>query len=104
MYLIKYKKVKYMQHINISEDIHSLSDFRAGVSSYIQQVTATKRPLVITQHGKGVAVLADISEFEAMQTRLELLEDIYKAETQISEGFGISHKDAKSMVMKKFKS
>jgi len=93
-----------MQHVNIKEDIHSLSDFRAGVSSFIQQVTVTKRPLVITQHGKGVAVLTGISEFEAMRTRLELLEDIYKAESQIKEGFGISHEDAKSMVMQGLKS
>lgn len=35
-----------------------------------------------------------------MQSRLELLEEIYKAETQIDEGRGISHDDAKSLVMK----
>lgn len=89
-----------MQRINPSEDIRALSDFRAGVSSCIQHVTETKRPLVITQHGKGVAVLADVAEFEAMQSRLELLEEIYKAETQIDEGRGISHEDAKSLIMK----
>lgn len=89
-----------MQRINPSEDIQGLSEFRAGVSSYIQQVNETKRPLVITQHGKGVAVLADVGEFEAMQVRLELLEDLYKAESQIDEGRGISQKDAKAMVMK----
>jgi hypothetical protein len=35
--------------------------------------------------------------------RLELLENIYKAETQINEGRGITHKDAKSMVMNSLK-
>ena len=90
-----------MLHLNLAEDIQPLSNFRSGVSSYIQQVIETKRPLVITQHGKGVAVLTDIREFEAMQTRLELLDDIYKAETQIKEGKGISHSNAKSMVMKR---
>ena len=92
-----------MLSINIKEDIQSLSSFRAGVSSYIQQVNDTKRPLVITQHGKGVAVLTDITEFEAMQTRLALLDEIYKAETQIKEGRGVSHEDAKFMVMKGIK-
>jgi len=75
-----------------------------GVSSYIQQVTETKRPLLITQHGKGVAILADVEEFEKLQMRLELLENIYKAESQIEEGRGIPHEDAKSMVMKSVKS
>jgi len=89
-----------MQGFNPNEDIRALSDFRAGVSSCIQQVNETKRPLVITQHGKGVAVLADVGEFEAMQSRLALLEDIYKAETQIDEGRGIPHEEAKFLVMK----
>ncbi len=89
-----------MQRINPSEDIRALSDFRAGVSSYVEQVTVTKRPLVITQHGKAVAVLSDVVEFEAMQARLEMLEELYKAESQISEGRGISHEDAKSIVLK----
>lgn len=89
-----------MNRINPSEDIQALSDFRAGVSSYIQQVNKTKRPLIITQHGKGVAVLTDVGEFEAMQARLELLDDLYKAESQISEGRGISNEDAKAMILK----
>ncbi|MBL4595710.1 MAG: type II toxin-antitoxin system Phd/YefM family antitoxin [Robiginitomaculum sp.] len=92
-----------MQPINLKEDVRPLSEFRAGVSSYIQQVTETKRPLLITQHGKGVAILADVEEFENLQMRLELLENLYKAETQINEGRGISHKDAKTMVMKSIK-
>ena len=89
-----------MERINPNEDIQALSDFRAGVSSFIQQVNNTKRPLVITQHGKGVAILSDVEEFEAMQTRLELLEELYKAESQINEGRGLTHEDAKAMVMK----
>ncbi len=93
-----------MESINLKEDVQPLSEFRSGVSSYIQQVTETKRPLLITQHGKGVAILADVEEFEKLQMRLELLESIYKAESQINEGRGISHEDAKSMVMKSIKS
>ena len=92
-----------MQPINLKEDVQPLSEFRSGVSSFIQQVTETKRPLLITQHGKGVAILADVEEFEKLQMRLELLENLYKAETQINEGRGISHKDAKAMVMKSIK-
>ena len=89
-----------MQRINPKEDIRALSEFRASVSSYIQQVTENKRPLIITQQGKGVAVLADVGEFEAMQARLEMLEEIYKSESQINQDRGISHEEAKSIVMK----
>ncbi len=88
-----------MLPVNINEDIKPLSDFRAGLSACIQQVNTTKRPMVITQHGKGVAVLIDIKEFEAMQARIDLLDELYKAETQVAEGFGVEHNQAKKMIM-----
>jgi len=103
LYKTTYKRYLAMQPINLKEDVQPLSEFRSGVSSYIQQVTETKRPLLITQHGKGVAILTDVGEFENLQMRLELLESLYKAETQINEGRGITHEDAKSMVMKSIK-
>jgi antitoxin YefM len=92
-----------MKRLNYEEDIKPLSEFRAGVSTYIQQVTKTKRPLVLTQHGRGVAVLVDVGEFESMQTRLDLLDEIYKAETQIAQGEGIEHEEAKKIIMKRIK-
>ena len=66
-----------MERINPNEDIQSLSDSRSGVNAFIRQVSETNGPLVITQHGKGVALLADAAELEATQARLELLEEIY---------------------------
>ena len=68
-----------MQRIKIDQDIKSLSEFRTGIANFIKQVHETKRPLVITQHGKGVAVLLDSREFEAMQEKIELLTDIQTA-------------------------
>ena len=78
-----------------------MSEFRAGVSSFLKQVHNTKRPLVITQHGKGVAVLLDIDEYESIMERVELLEDIQMSETQIEKGKGIEHEKAKAQVLKR---
>lgn len=89
-----------MRRINYEQDIKSLSEFRAGVSSCVQQVTETKRPMVLTQHGRGVAVLVDVGEFEAMQSRLELLSEVYKAESQIELGEGVEHDQARNRVIK----
>ena len=55
-----------MNRIRIDKDIKPMSEFRSGISSFVQQVHDTKRPMVITQHGKGVAVLVDVSEFESI--------------------------------------
>lgn len=90
-----------MQRINIDKDIRSLSDVRTGFATFIKQVQETKRPLVITQHGKGVAVLLDSREFEAMQEKVELLSDIQVAANQLAGGEGIDHDDAKAAVLKR---
>lgn len=90
-----------MQRIKIDQDIKSLSEFRTGIANFIKQVHETKRPLVITQHGKGVAVLLDSREFEAMQEKIELLTDIQTAVNQLAGGQGIDHDDAKTDVLKR---
>lgn len=62
-----------MPRLRIDQDIRPMSKFRTGIASFLKQVHDTKRPLVITQHGKGVAVLLDVAEYEAMQEKIELL-------------------------------
>ncbi len=88
-----------MSRIVIDQDIRPMSEFRSGVASFIKQVHETKRPLVITQHGKGVGVLLDVAEYEAMREKIELLEDIQTSMNQLTEGKGVEHKQAMDMVL-----
>ncbi len=90
-----------MRRLQVNKDIRPMSEFRAGVASFLKQVNETKRPLVITQHGKGVAVLLGVDEYENMLERIELLEDIQTSEIQIEKGKGIGHEKARAKVMKR---
>ena len=92
-----------MQRIKLNTDIRPLSDFRANVASIIDEVRKTKRPIVITQHGKSAAVMLDVSEYEALLEKLELLTDIQIAETQLQKGEGVSHKEAKQRILERIK-
>lgn len=83
-----------MSRVRFDEDIQPLSEFRARVAGYIKQINETRRPLVITQHGKGVAVVIDVKEYEAMQEKIELLEEIRAAELELSNGNAITNEDA----------
>jgi prevent-host-death family protein len=78
-----------------------MSEFRSRVSSFVKQVHDTKRPLIITQHGKGVGVLLDVGEFEAMQEKIELLEDIQVSISQLESGNGVNHQYARQQVLKR---
>jgi prevent-host-death family protein len=92
-----------MSRIHFDQDIQPLSEFRADVASYIKQINETRRPLVITQHGKGVAVVLDVAEYEAMQEKIELLEEMRTAEAQLASGLGVSNDDARAQVLGRIK-
>ena len=90
-----------MQGLKIDQDIKPLSEVRTGIANFIKQVHDTKRPVIITQHGKGVAVLLDAHEYEKMQEKLELLTDVQLSLNQLENGEGIDHEDAKEKVLKR---
>jgi antitoxin YefM len=90
-----------MQNLRIDQDIKPLSEVRNGMATFIKQIHDTKRPVIITQHGKGVAVLLDPYEYEAMQEKIELLSDIQTSLKQLEEGVGINHEDAKNEVLRR---
>lgn len=92
-----------MSRIHFDQDIQPLSEFRAGVASYIKQINETRRPLVITQRGKGVAVVLDVAEYEAMQEKIELLEEMCTAEAQLASDLGVSNEDARAQVLGRIK-
>jgi prevent-host-death family protein len=88
-----------MSKVRVDEDIRPLSEFRAEVASFVKHIHETRRPMVLTQRGRGVAVLIDVHEFESMQQRLEILEDIYRAEEQLAAGGGVPHEKARTRVL-----
>jgi prevent-host-death family protein len=88
-----------MKRIDLNKDIRPLSEFRANAAALIEQVRSTKRPLVITQHGKSSAVIVDVHEYQALLDKLELLEEIQIAESQIQSGLGVEHDEAKEQVL-----
>ena len=88
-----------MPRVRLDEDIRPLSEFRAAVATFIKQLHENRRPMVLTQRGRGVAVLVDVHEYEKMRERLEILEEVYRAEEQIASGDGIAHEDAKARVL-----
>jgi antitoxin YefM len=90
-----------MQEPKIDQDIKPLSEVRTSIANFIKQVHDTKRPVIITQHGKGVAVLLDAHEYEKMREKLELLTEVQISLNQLENGEGIDHEDAKEKVLKR---
>ena len=91
-----------MRHINFEDDIKPLSEFRANSANFIKQIKDTKRPLILTQHGKSAAVLIDVAEYQATIEKLELLQEVQLAERQIVEGKTLSNNQVKKRIIDRY--
>jgi antitoxin YefM len=80
-----------MSAIRPSTDVLPVTEFRANTSALLAQIRTTKRPVVLTQHGRSAAVLMDVGVYEDMLDEIALLRDIRVAEDQIARGQGIPH-------------
>ncbi len=92
-----------MKQINFENDIKPLSEFRANAASFVKQVKDTKRPLILTQHGKSSAVLVDVAEYQSIIEKLELLQEVQLAESQIAEGKFLTKKQVQRRLADRYK-
>jgi len=90
-----------MQRVELDKDIQPISEFRSKATMFVDRVHKTKRPLVITNHGKSAAVLMDVGEYENLMDKMELLKEIRTAEDQIEAGKGIEHDKVKKEILGK---
>jgi prevent-host-death family protein len=100
LYIIPYtSQDSAVARIRPTEDIRPLADFRANLAAVVRQVQRTKRPVILTQHGRSAAVLVSAAEYEALVDRADLLEDVRVAEAEIEAGQGVAHGRAKAIVL-----
>lgn len=86
--------------ISISKDIEPLSEFRKKSAAFIQRLQKEKQPIILTQHGKSAAVLMDVSEYERVIRRMEMLEDLLEAKQQVEQGKTYSTAQARDRIEK----
>jgi prevent-host-death family protein len=53
-----------------SRDVRPITDFKVKSAAIVDQARRTKRPVLITQRGRGVAVVVDLEEYERMMEEL----------------------------------
>ena len=91
-----------MGRIKLDTDIKPVSEFRANAAELIVQMKESGRPLVLTQRGHSTAVVLDVADYEDMLDELELLRDVRTAVQEIESGKGISNREAKAELGRRF--
>ncbi len=80
-----------MTPLRPSTDVRPVTEFRAHTSAVLEQVQETKRPVILTQHGRSAAVLLDVGVYEDLLDELALLREVRAAEAQIAAREVIAH-------------
>ena len=91
-----------MSSFRPSTDVRPVTEFRANTSAVIEQMHASKRPVVLTQHGRSAAILLDVEVYEGMVDEIELLRGLRLAEDQIAAGQVVPHEAVVASMREKY--
>jgi prevent-host-death family protein len=90
-----------MKRIRLEHDVQPVSAFRANAAKLIGQIQVHKRTLVLTQRGRSAAVVLDPAEYDRLIETIELLEDVHKANAQITAGKVLSDRKARKALLRR---
>ena len=57
--------------LDLSRDIHSLTDFKKNTSDFIDQLKQTGEPVVLTINGKAELVVQDAAAYQKLRAMAE---------------------------------
>ena len=60
--------------IDISKDIHSLSEFKRNTSEFLERMRGSGHPLVLTINGKAELVVQDAAAYQKLLVRVDEME------------------------------
>ena len=71
---------------NVVEDIKSVSELKTNTRRVLEQVRATRRPVVVTVKGRPAVVVVDAAEFQRQQQALDLAACLSAGEADVRAG------------------
>jgi len=71
--------------LNITRDIHSISDFKRKTPDFIKQLKKTGKPVVLTMNGRARVVIQDAESYQKMLDVLERVNDIEAVREGLSD-------------------
>jgi PHD/YefM family antitoxin component YafN of YafNO toxin-antitoxin module len=90
--------------MDLSRDIHSLTDFKKKTPEFLQQLKETGEPVVLTINGKAELVVQDAASYQKLLDLAEaarVVEGIRRGLEDLKAGRTISLDDFKEHVRKK---
>lgn len=77
-----------MPKLRVSEDLVTVSDFKARASEWLRRIASSGHPLVITQNGKAAGVLLSPAAFDELSERQQFVAAIQEGMSDERAGRG----------------
>lgn len=81
--------------IKFSEDVVPLGDMKVNPGRVVRRIDETGRPVLLTSHGRGVAVIQGLTEFEAAQDERDFMRAVVAGLADVEAGRVTSLDDVK---------
>ena len=72
--------------VKFSQDVVPLGDMKVNPGKIVRRVDETGRPVLLTSHGRGVAVVQALDEYEAAQEEREFMRAVVAGLADIEAG------------------
>ena len=72
--------------MKFSEDVVPLTDLKINPGRVVKQVAESRRPVLLTSRGRGVAVVQSVAEFEAAEEARAFMRAVVEGLSDIEEG------------------
>jgi len=72
--------------IKFSEDVVPLSDLKVNPGKIINRANDTKRPILVTSRGRGVAVVQGLEEYEIREEKVAFMQAVAQGLMEVKEG------------------
>jgi prevent-host-death family protein len=81
-----------------SEDVHPLTELKTRGSALVAQLRRSRRPVLLTRRGRGVAVLLDLEEYESLVERACFVEAVEAGAAAAGSGDVHDHDEAEAIL------
>jgi prevent-host-death family protein len=81
--------------VKFSEDVVPLGDLKMNPGKVVRHAAEAGRPVLLTSHGRGVAVVQGLSDFEAAQEEREFMRAVVGGLADLEDGRELSLVDVR---------
>ena len=82
--------------VKFSRDIIPLTDLKTNPGRVVRQVADSRRPVLLTSRGRGVAVVQSVAEYEAAEEEREFMRAVVQGIADVEAGREVSIQEVRA--------